>query len=420
MPTYPTGAAVETSAGHRFFEAGASLPAGAKLYFNGFQGSAYLTHNGTNFVLAGGDLRAEGGTLYLNAAQTVYIDYDETSVNLIGDDFSIPATAKLYLNGTTRTVYLEHDGTSVNLVGDDFSIPATAKLYLNGTTRTVYLEHDGTSVNLVGDDLSIPSGAKLYLNGATRTAHISFDGSDTTMTGTGVLILPGSVRAVAGAIQCDTVNSYSGGTALTLTGNPTDSAGNPTVISRSGAAISNADIHHFRVQDTSKSKITKDGDYLNLALDGTAGSGAGITVNVTSSAARHFVHKITVTEAALTEADGEQDVVLWTVQAKTKIVRVVADVTAAFTGGTISAFTISVGPAGTETTYLDAGNAFAGAAVYGDADGELGTSLEGLQGHIPSWSGTTAIEARFTATGDNVVNATAGSVTFYIEGFVYP
>lgn len=159
---------------------------------------------------------------------------------------------------------------------------------------------------------------------------------------------------------------------------------------------------------------------LNLPpLAGTAGSGTGITANSTAQVCE-FVHKITVTEAALTDADTSQDVTLWTVPAKTKIQRVIAHATADFTGGGNTAVTVSVGTTGTETIYLVANSIFSGTPVLGDAEAELGTALAGGIGHIPSFTGTTAIVARFTSTTGTVGGLTTGSVTFYIEGVVYP
>lgn len=169
--------------------------------------------------------------------------------------------------------------------------------------------------------------------------------------------------------------------------------------------------------NTEQMRLASDGDLRLTPLFGTPPSATGVTVNKKGSV-RTFVHKVTVSRTALTAAAATQDIVIWTTAAKTKIQRVIMDVTAAFTGGGTAVATISIGPNGAETTYMAAKDAFAGAAVYGDADSELGTALAGGIGDIPSWSGTTAIEARFTS--DTTVNVyTTGSVTFHIEGLVY-
>lgn len=331
---------------------------------------------------------------------------------------------------TTPEVYISQDGSVVPGTTATASLGASSlgfvSAYLttglvnaaDGNTRLSVA--DGAQSQYQGDVANSSTNCAhrftnvTSLSGSTRIAEFHNDAAAATPEA--FIDNGGVVNSLAGSFRCSNSSS------AILSGTAADGASSVATVLRSEASYTTDGAKLVSVRtntSTEKAFVDKDGNYSNTALNGTAGSGTGITVNATSLA-REFCHKITVTEAALSDADGEQDIVLWTVPAKTKITRVICDVTAAFTGGTIAAFTISVGPAGSETAYLDAGNAFAGAATYGDADSELGASLEGLQGHIPSWSGTTAIEARFTATGDTVAAATAGSATFYIEGVVYP
>lgn len=158
---------------------------------------------------------------------------------------------------------------------------------------------------------------------------------------------------------------------------------------------------------------------LNTTVIGTAGSGTGYTT-ANSATVREFVHKITVAETALTGAATTEDETIWTIPAKTKVTRMIAQVTATFTGGTISDFDVTCGITAGGNEYLVSFDIDTATGVFGDAEAELGTGLAGGIGNIPSFSGTTAVQCRFTSVGDNVVNATAGSVTFYIEGVVYP
>lgn len=156
-----------------------------------------------------------------------------------------------------------------------------------------------------------------------------------------------------------------------------------------------------------------------LQVAGTAGSGTGITTNVTASV-RQFVHKITVAETALTAAATTQDVTIWTVPGKTRLTRIVADATVGFTGGGLTNMTVTCGSAPGSTNYLLSGSIFA-AATLGDVAAEIGAGLlSATVADIPSFSSTTGISCRFTSTTANVVAATAGSVTFYIEGVTYP
>lgn len=79
---------------------------------------------------------------------------------------------------------------------------------------------------------------------------------------------------------------------------------------------------------------------------------------------------------------------------------------AAFTGGALSAYTISVGIVGTLAKYLAAQNVFAapGATNYG-----IGATIGG-----ESHTASTAIKATATSTGGNLNLATAGSVDVWV------
>lgn len=283
-----------------------------------------------------------------------------------------------------------------------------------------------------------------------------------------------------------------------------------------------------------------DGGTLGTASAGTRGSAtAGFSVN-SSAPAQTFVDSVTTTWRALQDSAGSDThtQTLWTVPAKTKIVRLVSQVTQGFggAGSTLTDVAIECGKAGSTAAYLDSASAFAtpgtaashtfdsdnigqlkvtaktagsagnsirfrvinnnlscpptvnvsgnditvstkstvsacsnisdvitavqgnssanalvnveqlvqddlitntgsltnlengidgtdGTGVYGDADSELGPSLQGLQGDIPSWSSTAAVQCKFTTTcsaGCNVNKLDAGSVTTWIEGMVYP
>lgn len=162
---------------------------------------------------------------------------------------------------------------------------------------------------------------------------------------------------------------------------------------------------------------------LSAGIDGTAGSGTGITTNQTSAIA-HQVHKITITNTALTAA-GTTDITIWTTPANARIIRLLAEVTQVFTGGALTAVTVQCGNAAGGTQYLLANSVFTAQNTWGDAAGEIGngllsatvadmgTSSAGIPGAI-------TISCRFTCTTANCNAATQGSVTFEIEHLVYP
>lgn len=390
-------------------------------------GDAAVTGTITSGVASGSNAltMATGARVKLGGGASDYIASDgtnlETPVNINASAFSASVNGQGYaISGTWDVV-------------QDSGAPLMRSYKADGATSKAFTFNSNSTYSTAGAKLvSIQNGAseKAYFDkdGALTAPTLNYSASLLPVTDENLDLGSSSKRIAYGYIlglkdQNNTVRFLHG-------------PGNPNFYRGGNANSGTNAAHRFghmsgmdgttRIAEfysdafsTLKSYISVDGDYYNSALAGTAGSGTGITVNATSQAARSFIHKITVTEAALTDADTEQDIVLWTVPAKTKIQRVIIDVTTPFTGGGTGSATISVGPAGAETAYVSAGNAFAGAAVYGDADGELGASLAGGIGHIPSWSSTTAIEARFTA--DTTVAAyTAGSATFYIEGLIYP
>lgn len=159
---------------------------------------------------------------------------------------------------------------------------------------------------------------------------------------------------------------------------------------------------------------------------GTAGSGTGISASSTNYG-RHVVHKITVGHAAVAAAAGASttgDVVLWTLPAKTRVLRVIADITATFTGGSISGVAMVCGNTAGGNAYLLTGSVLAGTATRGLLQSTLGSGINGGTGFFSDftapWTNTTTVQARFTGTGDNLDQLTTGSVTFYIEACTYP
>ncbi len=154
-------------------------------------------------------------------------------------------------------------------------------------------------------------------------------------------------------------------------------------------------------------------------IDGTAGSGTGYTMNQTSTLA-HQVHKITLINTAL-DAAATSDETVWTVPAKTRILRMVADVTATFSGGGITDMDVTCGPTAGSAGYLVSFDVDTATGVYGEVAAEIGANLlSATFADIPSWSATTAIICRFTCAGANCNAATQGSMTLEIEHMVYP
>lgn len=156
------------------------------------------------------------------------------------------------------------------------------------------------------------------------------------------------------------------------------------------------------------------------AVVGTAGSGEGISGAATNYG-RHVVHKISLSYTALGVDDTTKDVTLWTLPAKTRVLRVIADVTQEFLGGLIADVTLVVGNSTGGDEYLLTQDVFAGVGTYGASQAELGDGVVGGTGFSGdlTWSSTTVVQCRFVS--DEVMSAlTQGAATFYIECCTYP
>jgi hypothetical protein len=163
----------------------------------------------------------------------------------------------------------------------------------------------------------------------------------------------------------------------------------------------------------------------------TVGSGTGVTVNSIASV-RQVVYKVTVASTNFIAADVTADVTLATLPAKTRLVGIYADLTTPFACTatcTTATLTMTVGKSAGGFEYLASFDADAAAAVFGDADAELGTSINAAgriqNADLPSWSGATAVSARLTSGTGNIgtgaaTNLSQGSVVFYLVTEILP
>ena len=163
----------------------------------------------------------------------------------------------------------------------------------------------------------------------------------------------------------------------------------------------------------------------------TPGTGTGITI-VETGAVRRLVYKVTVTSTQFVAAAVTADITIATLPAKTRLVGVYADLTTTFACTatcTTATLSITVGTAAGGAQILASFDADAVAAVFGDADGELGSAVNAAarvqDAYIPSWSATQIITARLTSGTGNIGTGTAthlsqGSITFYLVTEVLP
>ena len=114
--------------------------------------------------------------------------------------------------------------------------------------------------------------------------------------------------------------------------------------------------------------------------------------------------KITKTYSDFSAAALTNDIEIYSLAAGERIMAVTIEPTIAFTGGTIVAYTISVGIANNLTKFATA------FSVFG-----AGTISDNNNFSIESSSASTSIRAAAVSVGANLDAATQGSVNIYIE-----
>jgi len=157
----------------------------------------------------------------------------------------------------------------------------------------------------------------------------------------------------------------------------------------------------------------------------TPGTGTGVTI-VDVGSVRRVVYKVTVASTQFVAAAVTADITIATLPTKTRLMGVYADLvtpfacTATCTTATLS---MTLGTAAGGNQILLSFDVDAAAAIFGDAENELGASMvitAMIQGaYLPSWSATQIMTARLTSGTGNIgtgtaTNLSAGSITFYL------
>lgn len=333
--------------------------------------------------------------------------------------------------------FLRSDDTSllkVDKEGDVTIAGALTAAGLNSSGATQALTSTSANVITSATTDANTSGSVAGLTLKNTVVHTSGDLEFDFQKSTGASLLAISdVGVVAsGAITAAGLTS-SGDLTLSRTGvtNKIISAANDSITTALVAAttFSNSAAHtagdleyDFQKSDNTSLFTISDKGPLNPIVVGTAPVGTGISVN-RLSALRTVLHSVTIAETALTDADTSQAIDIWTVPAKTRVVRIIADVTAAFTGGGNTACTLQVGVSGGDTdAYLKAFDCFSGAVTKGLVYADLGVALDPASTGVaafPDFTGAKAIAAQWDSTTGTVAGFTAGSVTFWIECVTY-
>lgn len=125
--------------------------------------------------------------------------------------------------------------------------------------------------------------------------------------------------------------------------------------------------------------------------------------------------KYTVLYSALAAASPTNNILLATLPAKTVVHGSIVKHSVAFGGGTISAYTVSVGPVGSLTLYTNGT-----LDVFQSVTDAHFLKYELPNNDIPAFSGSTNVQIAATSTGANLNAATAGSVDVWLLTSLLP
>lgn len=168
--------------------------------------------------------------------------------------------------------------------------------------------------------------------------------------------------------------------------------------------------------------------YTNQALALTVASGGVTTLEepkvtagggtvVHNGALKGTQIKVTMTFTNFSDAAAFKDLTICTVPAGYRIVGVRANTTTKFIGGTVATATLTMGISAGGAEFILSHDVFAAAIIKGDADADLGTSINranAIQGGYPTGASAATVQCRLTVntTTDQL---TQGSVTFTVD-----
>lgn len=341
------------------------------------------------------------------AGGTIFVD-GQTSVDV---NLAVPATVLI-----------------VAMPGNEFAIQAGVTLTINGAILGV-LDNTGTGTVAYGANAVIyqPVPANLTAKalqlvrvnaGATALEFVSAVAQT-------VLPTPGAtnelkyIRVNAGgtAYEAHTLAQADISDLPTI---PTPGVGNELQVMRTKSDGSAFEMHTLTQADIALLTTAGTPTFAELNLSNrqiTTGSGAGFTLNAIGYVPRQ-VYKATLTYLAFPAGALTADFVLATLPAKTRIINIVADTTAAYTGASITQCHMIVGNATGGAQYLASADVLTAPVTKGLADADMGTELTRAAqingGGVVSWSGTTPVSVRITCVGANCSALATGSTTFYI------
>lgn len=336
-------------------------------------------------------------------------------------------TAVLCYDTTTDALQLSNNnGSFLNLLlsagsisiasGKTFTVSNSLTLAgTDGKTLTV-----SNSLALAGTDATVMTFPSTSATIARLDAAQTFSGSPQTVgiggTGTNTSII--SIDSGSGSGGHSYVQFLRNGSGRGFVGVSGSASGIITGDAANDLAIRNNGPIDFS---------TSAGASIQAALSATGtltltqGALTAGTMTVTQSAAvRTFTTRFDWTNAMVTAlgAVTAGDVAVGTLPAKHVVKNAYVVITSA--AGTVTTLTVAVGRTGAGyIDYIVASDAKAAAnTVYGDAAGERGTNLTGYD--LPSFTGTTLINAHFISTGGNLNTVTTSTGAIFLETELLP
>lgn len=376
--------------------------------------------------------------------------YPDATTHTLRYSCNAGAFADIQTTTTADARYLQLSGGTIT-----GTVTASASVPLQLSSASAQLNHTGASsydLNTQGTVLrlhrSSASGADTQIfSPGTPTLDFAIDGGTGT-TQVRTKLLAGNISAAnTGAATFETTGAASTGVAGTApVGAFVDSTafgqnvgGNVGFYGKymaSGTYIQFAQIGGFKENAVDGNAAS----YLAVATRNSSGTFAerfritseghmqltqnaltAATMTVTNNAvAKSSVTRVDWTNAMVTAlgATTAGDVSVITLPAKTIVRNAYVVITGA--AGTVSTLTVSLGRTGASyIDYIVASDAKAAAnTVYGDASAERGTNLTGYD--LPSFTGTTTLQAHFVSTGGNLSTVTNSSGSIFIETATLP
>ena len=295
------------------------------------------------------------------------------------------------------------------------------------------LSDDGTNVTLASGALKLPDYSGSGAAPIRGTTHATIGGIGIDSAGLTWVVASSTEGGLQiGPVASGTIIKYVGANGSIVGGSFTNSGGllwdTNAILPAANQLLANGTVS---LGITSYRWGTYFGTTADLSTPAvTAGSGTGVTVNKAGQV-RELVYQVTITYANCVAAATTCDLTVATLPAKTFLKRVFADLTTTYacaqtcTTATLSG-TLGTSAGGTEL--LASMDLDAATAQFGDADAELGASMNAaartangalIPGVLMSWASTTTVTFRITSGTGNlgaagVTNLSQGSITFYL------